>query len=455
MKKNLNILVVMLVILVFTMSACNPTTTVPTPETNVTPITGATVATPTPQPTIDPYAEPVTLRMTIWTSVEAQLATLNEVAQDFKLLHPNVTVEFVSIPYADYAQKVTIQLAGGDHPDAGWLDENKAMEWIDAGVLADLKPAIDSFEGYDYADLSKSVQSTWERGNLVYGVTFSASPEFITYNKDLFDNAGIPSPDEMLANGDWTWANLAIAAKQITEGNPSGTYGFMGMDGVLYTTQPWWTVIPIMRSYGGDAWSTDGKQCLLNSAGSVQGMQLLHKMIFEDKSVVPPGETIAFNSGRIGMVIHRLSSITREMPDATFKWGIVPLPAGPTEAAQVLGEGTLVAFNASNHIEIAKDLIAFMSSKESFQKFARFWPPQRKSVQATDVLAEGNPLIDPVQLKAAVSDSISIGYVLPMHTDFAKLELLLRVELANLWKPEANAQVVLDAACTAGASYFK
>ena len=42
---------------------------------------------------------------------------LNGIAESFKATHPDVTVTFETIPPADYTQKLTFQLAGGNPPD--------------------------------------------------------------------------------------------------------------------------------------------------------------------------------------------------------------------------------------------------------------------------------------------------------------------------------------------------
>src|SRR5688500_17877285 len=116
------------------------------------------------------------LRFTIWSGNEAHLAMLNGIAESFKATHPDVTVRFETIPPADYTQKLTFQLAGGNPPDAGWMMEDAAPTFANAGVLEDLAPALNSAEGYEFGDFTEPALGLWKSGDKGYGVPFSTSP---------------------------------------------------------------------------------------------------------------------------------------------------------------------------------------------------------------------------------------------------------------------------------------
>jgi ABC-type glycerol-3-phosphate transport system substrate-binding protein len=113
------------------------------------------VITATPAPTKDLSKEAVTLRFTVWTANETQLKLLTDIAAEYKAKNPNVTIKVDSAAFDDYISKISIQLAGGDPPDAGWMLETAAANWIKAGALTDLAPKLKAFSGFDYADFSQ------------------------------------------------------------------------------------------------------------------------------------------------------------------------------------------------------------------------------------------------------------------------------------------------------------
>ena len=201
---------------------------------------------------------PVTLRYTLWIGADSpQVALFNELAAAYTAEHPNVTVTFESIPFGDYQSVVTLQLAGNDPPDAGWIVEGAARSWVESGVLSDLAPALQGDADYNFDDFSASTLGLWTEGDAVYGVPFSTSPFIVLYNQDLFVEAGVPTPEELIASGEWTWENLAASAKAIADATDS--YGLQSNDAALYTGNFWATLIPIMRGFGGDAWSSNIK----------------------------------------------------------------------------------------------------------------------------------------------------------------------------------------------------
>ena len=413
------------------------------------------VITATPPPTRDLSKEPITLRFPTWTGNEAQLKLLGDIAAEYKAKNPNVTVKFDTIAFDEYTSKVSIQLAGGDPPDAGWMVETAAAGWIKAGVLEDLSGKLKAYPNYNFDDFSKPALGFWVREPAVYGVPFSTSPFFIMYNADLFKAAGVATPDEMIAKKEWTYENFAKAAKQITEKGPKGTYGYLGIEGGnLYAANLWNVITPFIWGYGGNLWTDDYSTCKLNVPETVKAIELLQQMVVVDKSVVPPGETMSFASGNIGMAMGQLSRIV-PLRDAKFKWGIAPTPAGPAGAKPTIWQAAVVVFKQSKNKAAALDFVAFMTMPENITKFAQFWPPARKSVLGTDVMSKNYPMVDPASFKAAVADQIVAGNVVPSHPDFAKVDLTLHPFFDKVWTKDAKVQQLMDDACKAGAAYFK
>lgn len=395
--------------------------------------------------------QPVELRFTVWTGSEAHLAMLNGIAEAYGESNPNVTVQFDTIPFADYISKLTLQLAGSNPPDAGWMLETSAPTFVSSGVLADLTAAVDTPE-YDYADLSEPATALWVTDDEVLGIPFSTSPFVVLYNQDLFDAAGVEAPDVLAANGEWTWEKFAEVAEAISATAPDGTYGFDTVDGQGYESRAWHTLVPIIRGYGGDAWDAEGTTCLVNSPEAVEAVQLYHDMVFAGEGAVPPGEQADFYSGLAGMTVGQISRVAK-LEDAGFQWGLAPMPSGPVGETPIIGQAAIVAFNASPNQEAAADFIAFMTNQENTATMAQFFPPIRASVLESDALVSANPAIDPEDMQYVV-DSIKTGTVLPSHVEFSKIDLAARAEFDNLWSADADVEAVLNSVCEAIAPYL-
>jgi multiple sugar transport system substrate-binding protein len=69
---------------------------------------------PVPEPT-----EPVTVTFSSWVNTNPGMAKLKE---NFERDHPNITIEFQNVTADNSMQKITTQIAGGNPPDAAFID---------------------------------------------------------------------------------------------------------------------------------------------------------------------------------------------------------------------------------------------------------------------------------------------------------------------------------------------
>ena len=405
-------------------------------------VSACTVA--VPQGGAPAQAQPADLRFTVWINPDhPAMVAYNEMAQAYMADHPEVaSITFDTIPFGEYTSKLTLQLAGGNPPDGGWVLENTAPQFVASQVMADLQPALNAAEGYDLADFSESALALWKAGDGLYALPFSTSPFLILYNKDLFEAAGLEDPNALAARGEWTWEALAAAAKTIAE--TQGVYGLEGVDGALYTS-PWSTLTPIVRSFGGDFWDAEGN-CTMNSPETVAALQFFHDMLFVDQSIVPPGEIGDFFTGQSAMTLGQISRLTK-LDNAEFAWDVAPLPAGPVTQAATIGQAGLTIFANSPNRDIAIDFLTYLTNPENSQTMGAFFPSARRSVINSEAFLNGNPRLSADQMKLVVA-GIENGQVLPNHQNFSQIDLTARAVVDKLWRADADVQAIADEICT-------
>jgi multiple sugar transport system substrate-binding protein len=383
------------------------------------------------------------LRATVWTGAKPQLDMFADFANAFKQSHPDISMKFETIPAGDYTQKLTFQLAGGNAPDFGWIMEDSAPAFEDAGALVDLAPALKAAAGYDFADFSAPAMGLWQTGDKVWGIPFSTSPFLIYYNKDLFDKAGLEDPATLANKGEWTMDKWREAAKTIKE--KTGVWGFQFKDGQGYDTRIMHAMMPPIRAYGGFAWN--GKECGFDKPEAVAAMTVLHDMVYTDKSIVPPGDQSDFFAGNAAMTINQISRIPN-LAKATFKWGIAPLPTGPAGASPVIGQAAFVVFAQSKNQDAATEALAFITNKANVATMGKYFPPARKSVLADPAFVNGNPAIPPEQMKF-VADAIANGKVLPANVHAPQILAAMAPKVDAFWKADADPQKAMEGVCAA------
>jgi ABC-type glycerol-3-phosphate transport system substrate-binding protein len=133
---------------------------------------------------------------------------------------------------------------------------------------------------------------------------------------------------------------MVTAAKRITvdTGDPStSTYG------VTLSWTAWSEYVPWMRGYGGDMISDDGKKQLIDSPGSIDGIDAMASLVTKHKVAPPIGTNFggnAFQLGRVAMMftIRNGTVAIRKNVGANFDWDVELRPAFPKK--HVTGMGT-------------------------------------------------------------------------------------------------------------------
>lgn len=190
--------------------------------------------------------------------------------------------------------------------------------------------------------------------------------------------------------------------------------------------------------------SEDMKEFTWNSPEGIKTFELINRMMFEDKSHVPPGESIEYESGKVGMYSAMYSYMTNARQITDFEWDIAPLPKGPNGRAPLLGQAGIVTFKGSEHPEEAKALLKYLESKKGIQAQSAFFVPARKSVLESDefVNVPNNPSRESIKL--AMIDQMNEGYTYPLHEDWTKIESEIIKGIDKLFAKIESPSEILD-----------
>lgn len=136
----------------------------------------------------------------------------------------NVKLEPLIIPGegTEWNQKVTISLMAGDEMDIIYQNATTYQKFATAKLLEPLDSHI-AEEGYDVNKIYGSSISKYN--DQIYMLPAFRDVHVTMYNKDLFDKAKVPYPD----NATWTWEKYTEAAKAITNAQ-QGAYGSYMLD---------------------------------------------------------------------------------------------------------------------------------------------------------------------------------------------------------------------------------
>ncbi len=161
----------------------------------------------------------ITLKIMTWNNNPEGTKKEQEILDAFTKEHPNVKIEQISATYAEYNERVLTMAAGGNLPDLLWVQPSGFGGFVENGLLTDL---TDKVAALDTEEFQPGVLELGQVDGAQYAMTRDRSTVQIGYNKDMFDEAGIPYPED-----DWTMDEFLEISKKLTvkEGERTVQFG--------------------------------------------------------------------------------------------------------------------------------------------------------------------------------------------------------------------------------------
>jgi len=157
-------------------------------------------------------AAPVTLKFACW---DYDLYGYDKaIIESFMKKNPDIKVEVISLPNADFDNKVNIMMSGGEELDVLYAKSvNLFGSLIVKNQLMDLKPFI-AKDKLDLNPYGASITAYTSVGDKVVGLPYRYDRYLLYYNKDVFDAAKVPYPAT-----DLSWEDFRALAKKLTQGS--------------------------------------------------------------------------------------------------------------------------------------------------------------------------------------------------------------------------------------------
>jgi raffinose/stachyose/melibiose transport system substrate-binding protein len=206
MSRKIFVLLSLMVITAFALSACGPAAT----ATQVVPTSAAVQPTVAPQATAAPTeAAKVTINWWHISTKDPGLSLWQKFANEYMAAHPNVTINITVLENEAFKTKLTTVMQSGTPPDIfqswGGGDMNSQ---IAAGLLKDITPDLDANGGAWRNTFGAGPLSVYAYQGKNYGVPWDMGMVGWWYNKDLFAKAKIANPPT-------TWTELLADVKTL------------------------------------------------------------------------------------------------------------------------------------------------------------------------------------------------------------------------------------------------
>lgn len=397
------------VVLVATlMLGCTPPVPSQPGETQRTPMTS--------QPSSTAKEGPVTIRFQSFQTGDVVKKWEEQFAEFEQRTGIKVVHEYV--PWKQTIEKDLALAAADQLPDVAMVSGNWHRALAIRGLFADLTDV--QFEQLDVKDFWPRLLAAYTYDGKVYGLPTDLDLQLVFYNRDLFDQAGVPYPKP-----GWTWQDYRTLARSLTQGEGAGkVYGCTTPGKALALMYAW--------SYGGDLIDADKMVAAVDSPIGTQAMSFLNDLLVTDKSApLPNTEGVGMDNGRIAMGTYGPWAAWYIFRDVQFKWDVVPVPRGDEEA--VLAWGSVMGvFNSSRNKDAAIRFMEWFLSPEMQLQRAIDWawfPPGRAATEMDGFMDQSVMNMEATQ-KQHVIDSVAHGRAPLVVKEQAKMDSVFADELS-------------------------
>ena len=303
----------------------------------------------------DASGEETTLRLSLWDY--ETVGYDKAMVEAFQEANPNIKVDVVSTPNADYASKIAVMLSGGDEVDVFYIKSN--TDYPTFVMREFVRPLSDLIEAnnFDLEPYGTVLDQHYRMDGELYALPYRTNDWVLFYNKDIFDAANVPYP-----TNDMTWEELAEIAPQVTSGEGgSKIYGMYYQPKVSF-------ILPFMVGYidDYDNMTSDLSQMAypiqyfmdLQNSGSYQS--------YAEAKSMSQDQTYFFNG--LNAMFYDGSWFVQMLCDeesVDFEWGVAKSPYWEGTEQKGFATTTPIAINSTTEkVDAAWQLLSFLTGEE-------------------------------------------------------------------------------------------
>ncbi|WP_431236554.1 ABC transporter substrate-binding protein [Mycolicibacterium aichiense] len=273
---------------------------------------------------------------------------------EFSRTHPDIEVRTTVVPYASYFTTLRTDVAGGGADDIFWLNNANFAEYADNHRLMSVTPS---------PDWDPSVVAQFTRGGALWGVPqLTDAGIALYYNADLLAADGVDTAalNSLRWDPDPGVDTLRPLLTRLTHGR-QWAYNAANDLQAIY--------LNYIGSAGGVF--SDGDRFAFDNPQAATAFRYVVGLINTDRVAPPASDTNdngdfsrnQFLSGRMALFQSGTYNLAQVAEQATFRWGVAMLPAGPAGRVSVTN-GIVAAGNpVSRHPDAVREVLAWLGSE--------------------------------------------------------------------------------------------
>jgi multiple sugar transport system substrate-binding protein len=301
----------------------------------------------------------------------------------FTRMHPDIEVQTDVVSYSTYFNTLRTDVAGGSADDIFWLSNAYLSGYADSGRLMDIGKTLGPRAASAW---EPSVVEQFTRDGSLWAVPqLTDAGIALYYNADLLAAAGVEpaalnalrwSPD----GGD-TLRPLLARLTVDADGRTAATTGFDSERIHQWAYNAANDAQGIYLNYIGSAGGVfqEGDRFAFDNPAAIEAFTYLVNLINRDHVAPPASDTNdngdfsrnQFLAGRMALFQSGTYNLAAVAAQASFKWGVAMLPAGPKGRVSVTNGIAAVGNSATPHPDAVRQVLAWMGSTEGNEYVGR------------------------------------------------------------------------------------
>ncbi|HLD28369.1 MAG TPA: extracellular solute-binding protein [Patescibacteria group bacterium] len=341
------------------------------------------------------YLKPITLEYwRVWDDDDA----FEEIITAYKLIHPNVTINYRKFRYEEYEQALLEAWAEDRGPDIfsiheGWLrkyqtkiepmpaETKMAVQYTKSGIKKEIAYKLETRPTPTHREIKEIFADTVYNDIVidgrVYGFPLSLETLIMFYNRDLLNQAGI-------SQAPTDWNTFVEAVQKITRYNSQGNVARAGAAmGTGSNTNNSFDILSILMMQSGATMTNSRGYASFTSVDKGSDYNPGQKAIEFYTDFATPTQSsytwdltmdnsfASFLSGQVGMMFnynHNLSSIRAQAPRLNL--GIAPIPQVKPDSPVNYGSYWLETVSKkSAHTNQAWDFILYATKEANVKSY--------------------------------------------------------------------------------------
>ena len=286
----------------------------------------------------------------------------DELIPAFEKQHPKIKIHLIStLGDTGFEAKLLTLIAGDIAPDVIRVTQLNFPYFATKDMLLDVNPLIKNDPEFDIHDYFERITDGMRYQGKLLGLPSDFSTIVLFYNKRLFDEYGVPYPDET-----WDYKKFLWAARKLTRDTDgdgvTDQFGFANAP--RYNRWPGWVWV-----FGGDLFTPDVKRCTMDDPKSIEGFKFYVDLSTKYKVSPTTAESAGrdyeelFLAERIAMIADSRYIYKRFADGVSFPWDIAPMPKGECRATTYIWGGYSI-LKSSKHPKEAWEFLKFLSDRE-------------------------------------------------------------------------------------------